>query len=230
MIASIDATRNRFGVEPICQVLPIALSASSAAKRRPPSARALRDEELKLEIARVHQDNLGVYGAPKIWRQLHREGISVGRCTVERLMVSWACRACAAGRLAGPPRPTRAPLGRLTWWGGTSRQPGPTSCGSPISPGWPPGRALSMWPLSWMPSAGSSWAGRRPGRCELTWRWPRWRWRSGSGTGAWMGWCTTPTVSMWGPGAPGRPDPHSDGRARIHGAGTLPGVLTHISD
>jgi transposase InsO family protein len=48
--------------------------------------------------------------------------------------------------------------------------------------------------------------------------------------GAWMGWCTTPTVSMWGPGAPGRPDPHSDGRARIHGAGTLPGVLTHISD
>jgi putative transposase len=29
---------------------------------------------------------LGVYGARKVWRQLHREGIAVARCTVERLM------------------------------------------------------------------------------------------------------------------------------------------------
>jgi putative transposase len=28
-------------------------------------------------------------------------------------------------------------------------------------------------------------------------------------------------------GAPGRPDPHSDGRARMAGAGVLPSVLTH---
>jgi len=41
---------------------------------------------------------------------------------------------------------------------------------------------------------------------------------------------TTATVSMWGPGVPGLPDPHSDGRARMRGAGTLPGVLTRISD
>ena len=30
--------------------------------------------------------NYGVYGAPKVWRQLNREGISVARCSVERLM------------------------------------------------------------------------------------------------------------------------------------------------
>jgi putative transposase len=86
MIAYIDANKDRFGVEPICQVLPIAPSTYYAAKRRPPSARALRDEELKVEIRRVHQANFGVYGARKVWRQLHREGITVARCTVERLM------------------------------------------------------------------------------------------------------------------------------------------------
>jgi putative transposase len=86
MIAYIDQHRDRYGVEPICRVLPIAPSTYHAAKGRPPSARALRDEELKAEIARVHQDNFGVYGARKVWRQLHREGIVVARCTVERLM------------------------------------------------------------------------------------------------------------------------------------------------
>jgi putative transposase len=86
MIAYIDAHRDRFGVEPICQLLPIAPSTYHAAKRRLPSARALRDEELKVDIRRVHEGNFGVYGARKVWRQLRREGISVARCTVERLM------------------------------------------------------------------------------------------------------------------------------------------------
>jgi putative transposase len=86
MIAYIDANKGRFGVEPICQLLPIAPSTYYAAKRRPPSARALRDEALKAEIARVHAEHFGVDGARKVWRQLHREGIAVARCTVERLM------------------------------------------------------------------------------------------------------------------------------------------------
>jgi putative transposase len=86
MIAYIDANRDQFGVEPICQLLPIAPSTYHAAKRRPPSARARRDEELKAEITRVHAEHFGVYGARKVWRQLHREGIAVARCTVERLM------------------------------------------------------------------------------------------------------------------------------------------------
>jgi putative transposase len=86
MIAYIDANRDRFGVEPICQMLPIAPSTYYHARRRPPSARRRRDEELKIELRRVHDDNFGVYGARKVWRQLHREGIAVARCTVERLM------------------------------------------------------------------------------------------------------------------------------------------------
>jgi putative transposase len=39
MIADIDANRDRFGVEPICQLLPIAPSTYYAARRRPASAR-----------------------------------------------------------------------------------------------------------------------------------------------------------------------------------------------
>jgi len=44
------------------------------------------DEELKVEIARVHRDNFGVYGIEKVWHQLNREGIQVGRDRVHRLM------------------------------------------------------------------------------------------------------------------------------------------------
>jgi putative transposase len=66
--------------------LQVAPSSYYAAKGRPPSARALRDAELKEEIMRVFHDNFGVYGARKIWRVLRREGVQVARCTVERLM------------------------------------------------------------------------------------------------------------------------------------------------
>jgi putative transposase len=86
MIAYIDHHKDRYGVEPICQVLPIAPSTYYNATRRPASARAVRDTELKTEIARVHDEHLGAHGARKVWRQLHREGIAVARCTVERLM------------------------------------------------------------------------------------------------------------------------------------------------
>jgi len=38
------------------------------------------------QIDRVWQANMQVYGATKVWRQLAREGVSVARCTVARLM------------------------------------------------------------------------------------------------------------------------------------------------
>jgi putative transposase len=81
-IQFIDAFRGRFGVEPICTVLQFAPSTYYAAKRREPSARALRDAELKPEIVRVYEANFGVYGADKVWVQLNREGVVVARCTV----------------------------------------------------------------------------------------------------------------------------------------------------
>ena len=91
MIAFIDEHRAVHGVEPICRQLPIAPSTYHAHRAREGapsrlSGRARRDAELRVEIARVHAENFGVYGARKVWRQLRREGFEVARCTVERLM------------------------------------------------------------------------------------------------------------------------------------------------
>jgi putative transposase len=85
-VSFIDGHRDRWGVEPICRVLQVAPSTYYAASSRPPSARALRDAQLKVEIERVYKDNFSVYGARKVWRQLGREGIAVGRDRVARLM------------------------------------------------------------------------------------------------------------------------------------------------
>jgi putative transposase len=54
----------------------IAPSTYYAAKQRPPSQRAVHDEHLKPEIARVHKVNYGVYGIRKVHAQLGREGIT----------------------------------------------------------------------------------------------------------------------------------------------------------
>ncbi len=98
MITYIEEHKEEFGVEPICNLLPIAPSTYYEARSRPPSARDLRDEELKTEIARVFKANLSVYGARKVWRQLNREGIRVARCTVARLMRDMGIRGTTRGK------------------------------------------------------------------------------------------------------------------------------------
>jgi putative transposase len=87
-----------WGVEPICEVLEVAPSTYRTRKTRPPSARAIRDEQLKAEIVRVREQNFDVYGADKIWAQLNREGIRVARCTVERLMRSLGITGARRGK------------------------------------------------------------------------------------------------------------------------------------
>ncbi len=91
MVTFIDDHREAYGVEPICQVLPIAPSIYHEQKAREadPSRlpqRAVRDAELREEIERVWKENFGVYGVRKVWRQLLREEVDGARCTVERLM------------------------------------------------------------------------------------------------------------------------------------------------
>ncbi|SIT74709.1 Transposase InsO and inactivated derivatives [Burkholderia sp. b13] len=61
-------------------------------------ARAKRDEILQPEIKRVWQVNMQVYGVPKVWRQMKREGIVVARCTVERLMRRQGLRGALRGK------------------------------------------------------------------------------------------------------------------------------------
>src|SRR4030095_941977 len=98
----IDAHRERFGVEPICRVLDVATSTYYGA-RRPPSPRSVRDAQLKAEIQRVWDDNFKVYGARKLWRQLGREGFTVARCTIERLMRELGLAGGTRGKPQRPP-------------------------------------------------------------------------------------------------------------------------------
>jgi transposase InsO family protein len=63
------------------------------------SQRAQRDAALAPHIERVWRTNLQVYGAKKVWRQLHREGYAVARCTVERLMRRQGLRGVIRGKV-----------------------------------------------------------------------------------------------------------------------------------
>ena len=78
--------------------VPIAPSTHYEQVRRAPSRRALRDDELKEHIKRVHAANYDVYGARKLWLALNREGIAVARCTVERLMAELGLSGTTRGK------------------------------------------------------------------------------------------------------------------------------------
>jgi putative transposase len=113
MTSFIDQYRSAYGVEPICKVLPIAPSTyhEHAARRRElgrMSARARRDAALMPEIRRVFEDNFGVYGVRKVWRQMLREGNDVARCTVARLMRKMGLQGVIRGKRVRTTVPDKA--------------------------------------------------------------------------------------------------------------------------
>ena len=120
MIAFMDDHRGAYGVEPICKVLPIAPSTyfDHQAKQTDParlSARARRDAALRPTISRVFKDNLKVYGARKVPRfaqslrdQINREGVSVARYTVERLMRVMGLQGVIRGKTIRTTTPDKA--------------------------------------------------------------------------------------------------------------------------
>jgi hypothetical protein len=84
MVAFVDAHRDEYGIEPICEMLPIAPSTYYEQKSRqadpsrlPP--RLQRDTLIRDEIQRVWKANFEVYGARQVWRQLQREDIPIAR-------------------------------------------------------------------------------------------------------------------------------------------------------
>ncbi len=223
----------RWGVEPICQVLTehnlaIAPATYYAAKTRTPSARAVRDGELKPVIERVHKDNYGVYGVRKVHAGLRREGIDIGRDQTGRLLRELGLAGVRRGKVkrttlrdeaAARPadlvnrdfhasRPDQLWVCDLTYirtWAGFTYLALVIDVYSRRIVGW----ALAPHMRTGLPLE-------------------PWSWRSGPGSSsAWTGWSTTPTVSMGGPVllgfltltpmdasgcwcqvAPGLPDPH----------------------
>src|SRR3546814_6135342 len=77
VMSFIDSHREELGIEPICRELAIAPSSyhEHAARLADPakrSARARRDDEIKQQIKRVHDDSSGLYGTRKVWHQMRR--------------------------------------------------------------------------------------------------------------------------------------------------------------
>jgi transposase InsO family protein len=102
MVSFIDAHRAVHGVESISQQLPIAPSTYYEYKARESDPERLpertkRDRQLEIDIMRIWEENMRVYGARKVWRQMNRERIDVARCTVERLMNRLGIRGATRG-------------------------------------------------------------------------------------------------------------------------------------
>ena len=175
----IDEHGEKFGVEPICQVLEVAPSTYYEARSRSASHRRLRDAELKVEIERVRKENFEVYGIEKVWRQLNRESIRVGRERVARLMPELGLEGVVRGkskrttipgelaerpadlldRKCAAPAPNRIWVADLTYvW----TRAGFVYVAFVID-------LFSRYIVGW----------RSPAHCTRTWPWTRSRWRSG---------------------------------------------------
>jgi putative transposase len=72
-------------------------------RSRTPTAREVRDAELKPWIAAAHAANYGVFGARKVWLTLNRERgndeAPIARCTVERLMAELRLAGAVRGKV-----------------------------------------------------------------------------------------------------------------------------------
>jgi putative transposase len=103
MVTFIDQHRTTYGVEPICEVLPIAPSTyfRCKAEQRDPtrrSPRRQRDAVLRAIIQRIYDENQRVYGPRKVWKQMGREGLREARCRVRRLMREMGLAGAVRGR------------------------------------------------------------------------------------------------------------------------------------
>ena len=93
LVAYIDVYMDRFGVESICRALGASLEGGfitsrgyRAAKRRPASARSVRDQTLARELLTICAHNFGVCGIGKMWHAARGSGWNVGRDQVARVM------------------------------------------------------------------------------------------------------------------------------------------------
>ena len=75
-----------YSVTRCCEVLEVSTSGYYKSRRRGPSARALRREELAVKIQAAHGENRGVYGSPRIYQVLLAQGEKVCENTVAKVM------------------------------------------------------------------------------------------------------------------------------------------------
>jgi len=84
--AFIAAKEVAFSVAAMCRALQVSSSGYYAWKKRPAPERVAEDARLVTEIAEAHRRSRGIYGSPRVHRELRARGVRVGRKRVERLM------------------------------------------------------------------------------------------------------------------------------------------------
>jgi putative transposase len=82
----IDDHRDEFAVRRMCKELNVSPSGYYVWRDRPPSAREMANQELYTKIKAVYDDNHGVYGSPRIYRELKDQGIACSENRIARLM------------------------------------------------------------------------------------------------------------------------------------------------
>jgi putative transposase len=85
--------RETFRVGKMCRVLKVSRSGFYAWLMRQPSRRVLEDEALSEQIRELHRASYGIYGSPRIHRELRKRGESWGRHRVARIMREQGLRA-----------------------------------------------------------------------------------------------------------------------------------------
>ena len=91
--AFIQSDLGLYPVTLACTVLQVSRAGYYAWRRRPPSARARRREDLAGKVRRVHEEHRRVYGSPRVCAVLQAQGEPVCENTVARLMQEQQIRA-----------------------------------------------------------------------------------------------------------------------------------------
>jgi len=86
MISTDEYENSEFSISAMCRVLQINRNGYYAWKTELPSKRAIEDKKLITEIKQFFDDSYGIYGSPRIHRDLREAGIRCSEKRVARLM------------------------------------------------------------------------------------------------------------------------------------------------
>ena len=84
--AFIEAEKAFASIEWMCERLGVSPSGFYAWRKRPPSRRAKKDQQLKVSIKASFDESRKTYGSPRVLEDLREQGEKVGRNRVIRLM------------------------------------------------------------------------------------------------------------------------------------------------
>ena len=82
----IHTEKAQYPVAALCRLLGVTRQGYYAFATRPASARAGNDAQLCERVRAVHEQSRCRYGSPRVLRQLHRDGVNVGKRRVENAM------------------------------------------------------------------------------------------------------------------------------------------------